>query len=63
MASMHMPAQSAAAAELANAIYNTSVGDEADTLVGGIMDNVSPEVIVRGPCHKACCNMPYDKGL
>jgi hypothetical protein len=45
MASMHMPAQSAAAAELANAIYNTPVGDEADSLVDGIMDNVSPEVI------------------
>jgi hypothetical protein len=44
MASMHMPAQSAAAAELANAIYNTLDGDEADTLVDGIMDNVSPEV-------------------
>jgi hypothetical protein len=45
MASMHMPAQSAAAAELANAIYNTPGGDEAGTLVDGIMDNVSPEVI------------------
>jgi hypothetical protein len=46
MISMHMPARSAAAAELANAIYNTPVGDEADILVNGIMDNVSPEVIV-----------------
>jgi hypothetical protein len=42
---MHMPAQSAAAAELTNAIYNTPVGDEADSLVDGIMENVSPEVI------------------
>jgi hypothetical protein len=45
MASMHMSAQAAAAAELAITINNTPVGDEADTLVDGIMDNVSPEVI------------------
>jgi hypothetical protein len=45
MASMHMPAQSAAPAELTDAIYNTPVGDEADSLVDGIMDNASPEVI------------------
>jgi hypothetical protein len=45
MASLHMPAQAAAAAELTIAIYDTPVGDEADTLVDGIMDNVSPEVI------------------
>jgi hypothetical protein len=45
MASLHMPAQAAAAAELTIAIYDTPVGDEADTLVDGIMDNVNPEVI------------------
>jgi hypothetical protein len=44
MASMHLPAQ-AAAAELANGIYNDPVGHDADTLVDGEMGNVSPEVI------------------
>jgi hypothetical protein len=45
MASMHMPAQAAAAADPTIVIYNAPVGDEADTLVDGIIDNVSPEVI------------------
>jgi hypothetical protein len=56
MASMHMPAQSAAAAELTNAIYNTPVGDKADTLVDGIMDNVSPEVIATCLMRRASNN-------
>jgi hypothetical protein len=63
MASMHMPAQSAAAAELANAIYNTPDGDEADTLVDGIMDNVSPEVIATCLMARASNNDSHTSAM
>jgi hypothetical protein len=42
---MPMPAQAAAAAELANTIYNAQVGKEADTLVDGVMGIVRLAVI------------------
>jgi hypothetical protein len=37
-------------------IYNAPVGDEADTLVDGIIDNVSPEVIATCLMVRACNN-------
>jgi hypothetical protein len=63
MASMHMPAQSAAAPELANAIYNTPDGDEVDTLVDGIMDNVSPEVIATCLMTRASNNDSHTSAM
>jgi hypothetical protein len=46
-----------------NASYNTPVGDEADTLVDGIIDNVRPEVIATCLMTGASNNVSHTSAL
>jgi hypothetical protein len=63
MASMHVSAQAAAAAELAITINNTPVGDGADTMLKGTMDNVSPEVIATCLMTRASNNDSHTSAI